>query len=99
MSPVPSRPPPLPFRRFRAPCWRFFDISDPEKSFMQIAGHYTDIDIPRRCCARSRRVSLRKIHNMCFIKQGLSENFRRTLGVYSIRRKNMTEAVRHLREI
>lgn len=41
-------PPPRPLHP------NFFDISDPEKSFMQMTGHYTDIDIPRCCRAKSR---------------------------------------------
>lgn len=41
-------PPPRPLHP------NLFDISDPEKSFMQMTGHYTDIDIPRCCRAKSR---------------------------------------------
>lgn len=69
-------PIPLPHYRFPSsfltpsppfPFSQLFDISDPEKSFMQMTGHYTDIDIPRCCCRATSRFLARNLLYLSFI--------------------------------
>lgn len=69
-------PIPLPHHRFPSsfltpsppfPFSQLFDISDPEKSFMQMTGHYTDIDIPRCCCRATSRFLARNLLYLSFL--------------------------------